>query len=81
MNSTLLSFEAAMIKKIPLCHTDALTWPFNPTGEYSVKSGYKFLQEEFQNSQPGLFEPEYLKPLWQAIWSLPVPSKVKNLVW
>jgi len=69
MNSTLLSFEAAMIKKIPLCHMDALTWPFNPTGEYSVKSDYKFLREEFQNSQPGQFEPEYLKPLWQAIWS------------
>ena len=41
-------FEATTIKNIPLCHSfqeDVLLWPFNPDGEYSVKSGYRFLQE------------------------------------
>ena len=39
-------FEAATIKNIPLCcsiQEDVLLWPFNPDGEYSVKSSYKFL--------------------------------------
>nr|POF02718.1 hypothetical protein CFP56_04951 [Quercus suber] len=46
-----------------------------------VKSGYRFLQTEFQNQQPGQSNPLMLKPLWKGIWSLKVPSKVKNLVW
>ena len=36
-------FEAAIIKNIPLCRSiqdDVLIWPFNPDGEYLVKSGY-----------------------------------------
>nr|POF27425.1 hypothetical protein CFP56_51498 [Quercus suber] len=77
LSANLFSFEAEIIKKIPLCHTvqtDTLTWPFTPTGEYTVKSGYTFLQKEFQNSQPGQSDPDYLKPLWKAIWSLQVPN-------
>ena len=34
LNANLLTFEAHMIKNIPLCHTDqvdTLTWPFTPT--------------------------------------------------
>lgn len=31
--------------------------------------------------QPGQSNIEQLKPRWQAIWSLPAPSKVRNLVW
>ena len=49
IDTILLNFEAEMVKKIPLSDTDQLDqlfWPFNPTGEYSVKSGYKFLQQE-----------------------------------
>ena len=84
LDENLLSFEADMIKKIPLSHTnqvDTLTWPFTPTGDYTVKSGYTFLQQEYQSSQPGQSDPKYLKSLWKSIWSLQVPSKVKNFIW
>ena len=40
--------EAEVIKGIPLSSTsqlDKLIWPFTPTGQYSVKSGYRFLFE------------------------------------
>lgn len=69
-DSTLLSFEANMIKKIPLSHMDQpdeLTWPFNPRGEYSVKSGYKFLQQEVQNLLPAQSATDLLQPLWQSV--------------
>ena len=80
----LLGFEAEIIRTIPLGHTkqlDVLIWPYNPRGKYMVKSGYWFLQREHQNAQPGQFDVSRLKSLWQAIWNLPVLSKVKNLVW
>lgn len=84
MEIMLLSFEVETIKAIPLCHTNQpnmLTWPYNPKREYTVKSSYQFLQREFLNAQPGQSDFLGLKPLWQAIWNLPVPNKVKNLVW
>ena len=73
-----------MVKGIPLCLTeqpDELIWPHNANGAYIIKSGYKFLQLEFQNQQPGQSDPLILKPLWKGIWGLNVPSKVKNVVW
>ena len=77
----MLDFEA---KSIPLCLTEQLNeliWPHNANGAYIVKSGYQFLQTEFQNQQLGQSNPLMLKPLWKGIWSLNVPSKVKILVW
>lgn len=40
--------EVEVIKSIPLSSSsqqDMLIWPFTPTGQYSVKSGYRFLHE------------------------------------
>ena len=77
-------FEATPIKNIPLCRSiqeDVLIWPFNPDGEYSVQSGYRFLQEANTFQQPGPSNAEAMKPLWSKIWGLEVPNKVKNLIW
>ena len=62
----LLEFEAEKIKAIPLSKTqlhDTLIWPYNPSGEYTVKSEYKFLQNEFQSQQPGTSNPAASKIL------------------
>ena len=45
--------DAEVIKSIPLSSSsqaDLLTWPFTPSGQYTVKSGYRFLQENAENS-------------------------------
>lgn len=79
----LLAFEVDSIKAIPLCRTqqqDTLMWPHNPSSEYTLKSGYKFLQNEHQYQQSGSLNPEAVKHFWQAIWKLNLPAKVKNLV-
>ena len=60
-------FEAAIIKNIPLCRTiqdDVLIWPLNPDAEYSVKSEYRFLQEETLRRHACQFEPDAMQPLW-----------------
>lgn len=77
-------FEADIIRKIPLCRfeqADVLTWSHIPNGDYTIKSGYSFLQADFQHQQPGPSDSGTIKPLWQAIWNLNVLSKIKNLVW
>lgn len=85
LENSSLDLEASTTKKIPPCRTpqaDTLTWPYNQNGDYSVKSaGYKFLQDEFQTQQPGSSTSDTSKPLWQAIWNLNVPGKVKNRLW
>nr|POF22818.1 putative ribonuclease h protein [Quercus suber] len=77
-------FEASIIKKIPLCRSiqdDILIWPFNPDGVYSVKSGYRFLQDSRLAHQPSPSNSNPLKQLWKHLWSLDVPNKVKHLIW
>ena len=56
IDETLLSFEAMVVKNMPLCHTEQpneLIWPHNATSAYTVKTGYRFLQMENQNQQLG----------------------------
>ena len=56
LDSCLLEFEAVVVKKIPLCHTqqrDIITWPFTTDGEYTVKSGYQFLMNELHKADSG----------------------------
>lgn len=79
-----MELEASIIKKIPFClspQSDVLTWPHNSVGEYSLKFGYRFLQEESLKQQPGPSNFVALRPLWQAIWKLDISSKVRNPVW
>ena len=84
LDSCLLEFEAAVVKKIPLCHTqqrDIITWPFTADGEYTVKSGYQFLMNELYKADSGPSSIAAAKELWHVVWHLQVPNKVKNLVW
>ena len=72
--------EAETIKGIPLSSTsqkDVLVWPFTPSGTYSVKSGYRFLVDN--SAQPQASNQD--SAFWKKLWSLEVPTKVKNFVW
>ena len=84
IDRTFYDFEASTIKSIPLCQSlqeDVLIWPFNPGGVYSVKSGYRFLQDSSLARQPSSSTPNPLQQLWKKLWSLDVLNKVKHLLW
>ena len=57
-------------------------WPYVQSGQYSAKSGYFFLKSELR-SKPTTnnIHPIQLKPPWKQIWSLSLPSKIKNFLW
>ena len=68
--------DAEMIKKIPLSQMateDVLYWPFSSNGDYSCKSGYRFLKDEAEQSDTNWVPPLRDKNLWKAIWSMHVP--------
>jgi hypothetical protein len=49
IDSLFIPYDAEAIKHIPLSnhkHADKITWPGNMNGEYSVRSGYRFLVDE-----------------------------------
>ena len=84
IDRTFFAFEATTIKNIPLYRSiqdDVLLWPFNPDGVYIVKFGYRFLYDKQCRKKPSPFEVEVLKLLWNRIWGLHVPNKIKRLAW
>ena len=77
-------WEADCIKSMPVSFhidKDALIWPWTPDGVYSVKSAYWILANESLLSQARSSNLEALKPLWNGIWRLKLPNKVKHFLW
>lgn len=84
INQNFYPWEAECIKSIPVSfHTDRdlLIWPWTPDGLYSVKSAYHILTNETLLSQASSSHPKVTKPLWNGIWKLKVPNKVKHFMW
>ena len=71
--------DAQLILNIPLSsdrQEDSWFWAFESSGQFSVKSTYKYLQLGAEvDTQPGH------NNFWSKIWKLRVPPKVKDLLW
>ena len=52
-----------------------LIWPFTTDGEYSVKWGYKLLQDGVMQQTPGPSNSDTMKPLWKANLASQCPSQ------
>lgn len=67
--------DAELIKQIPLPvkdTTDSWFWLFDEKGEYTVRSGYRWLQGELDDAD---------KWFWAKLWSLKLLGKVTNFLW
>ncbi|XP_075645735.1 uncharacterized protein LOC142616862 [Castanea sativa] len=83
LKGVLIPAEAELAQRIPLPHRqteDVLYWPFTANGQYTCKSGYKFLKDLEENLGDGNHSKED-KTLWKGIWSMEIPNKYKNLLW
>ncbi|GLT82968.1 hypothetical protein SLE2022_012860 [Rubroshorea leprosula] len=71
------------ILHIPLsrrCSVDRLIWLGTNNGKFSIKSAYKYAWELIFGTQHHTHD-QILKPVWRAVWSLNVPSKLKHVLW
>ena len=77
-------WEAEAIKNIYISQietVDALIWPHTSDGEYSVRSAYRLLVTTQQQDRPGVSNTEVGKDLWNSIWKMEVPNKVRHFLW
>ena len=84
VRSIFIPFEAKNILGIPLSHTqqeDTLIWGGTKTGDFVVRSGYHLLLEESHSSDPGSSNIAPQAQMWNSIWSLSVPHKVRHFIW
>ena len=76
--------EAELILSIPLSQRRTeykIIWPFVPSGNYTVKSGYNFLIKENSSQATSSTNPGLNQALWKSIWEASVPNKVINFLW
>ncbi|XP_075659227.1 uncharacterized protein LOC142629128 [Castanea sativa] len=76
--------DAQLIKKIPrsqVATKDTLYWPYTTSGHCTCKSGYRFLKEESKLESNQQVPPIHVKQVWNRIWQLQVPPKIKNFLW
>ncbi|KAB2601993.1 hypothetical protein D8674_002998 [Pyrus ussuriensis x Pyrus communis] len=62
---------------------DRLIWDMSKNGSYSVKSGYRWLQERSM-ARRDLRRPSVRgvpKAFWKGIWKLEVPPKLRHFLW
>ena len=75
--------EVDLVLSIPLSRTpveDKIIWPFTPSGKYTVNSGSKFLTKSNFMQTPSTNQ-QRQSGIWNQIWGLNVPNKVRHFIW
>jgi hypothetical protein len=84
IRTTFLPYEAATILGISLSsynQEDTAIWGETKSGIYAVRSGYHFLLNESHQDNPGSSDTTLVTHIWNTIWSLQVPMKIRHFLW
>lgn len=84
IDASFLPFEACKIKAIPLCtllQADCLCWPWDKSGEYTVKTGYKILCDEDGFDSASASNNDSIVRFWRCLWKPNIPGKIKHFLW
>ncbi|KAK3212040.1 hypothetical protein Dsin_016746 [Dipteronia sinensis] len=82
INQTFLPADKEIIISIPLSFSggpDSLTWHFEKSGVFSVKSGYKLALSEKLSAS--VSNSSNIRKWWSSVWNLNLPPKVRIFVW
>ncbi|KAA3464320.1 reverse transcriptase [Gossypium australe] len=81
IKNTFPAAEAELILQIPLAlevHDDLLVWNGESTGEFSMRSSYKLLQQY----DPTAYALHHIyKEFYKKLWRIDILSKIKIFVW
>jgi hypothetical protein len=83
LHAWFLPFEVDFICRIPLYLLDVpdlQVWDYINNGEYSVKSGYKALSLA-RSPSANASSSNAAHTLWQSLWNLSIPLKIKHFLW
>lgn len=67
--------DADLIKRVPIPMSDKMDdwfWLLDEKGVFTVRSGYRWMQGEFENDN---------KWFWNKLWSLQLPGKIAHFLW
>ena len=82
MNRLFLPHKVLLIQSIPLSQRlvkDKLVWPYNLSGVYTVKFGYKLPSQEVEVLD---FRAQGVdNDVWKVVWGLKVQNKIRNFIW
>ena len=81
--------EKQAIEVIPISEQereDNLIWPYNSSGIYTVKFGYEVLKQDKMikvSNASNVTSSSHIvdRKIWNTIWSMKIPNKVKNFLW
>ncbi|KAL9235614.1 hypothetical protein vseg_010359 [Gypsophila vaccaria] len=83
VRESLIEQEANEILRIPISpygRDDKLTWNYAKDGVYSVKTAYHFIRWSL-NIEQASSSSNAANTVWQTIWRLEVPPKVRPFLW
>ncbi|KAA3462318.1 reverse transcriptase [Gossypium australe] len=81
ISNTFSEAEAEMIFRIPLAtgpHEDLMVWKGELSGEFSVRSSYKLLQDY----DPTAYALHHIyRDFYNKLWKIDIPLKIKMFIW
>ena len=60
---------------------DILIWPLTAYGDYSVRSAYRMLVDNENQSLPSSSATNGDGSVWKKIWKVRVPHKIRHFLW
>ena len=84
MDNNFLSFEKDQINQLPIIKEDIeynFMWMYTKDDIYSVKSGYNFIREWYQNRDQGTSNNTANHTIWKTLWNLNTILRHKDFLW
>ena len=84
IDASFLPFEACKIKAIPFSsvqQADRLCRPWDKSGEYTVKTGYKIMCDEDVSDSASTSNDDSIVKFWRSMWKFNIPGKIKHFLW
>lgn len=82
--SNFYSWEAEMVSKIHVSEAwaeDILIWPLTSNGDYSVRSAYRMLVADEENTNLSSSSLDSSQSVWKKIWKIWAPNKICYFIW